>query len=112
MSLSANSEIARLAAACATRLDGVSKADVTDAPNATVLEPEFGALMREVGIVDPALTFDRDGRPSAIAAVRNALPLTERDLLDAIIEDHGCEMAALRAAMFEVIIAAASSRQP
>jgi hypothetical protein len=104
MGFAVNADVARLAAACAARLG-----DAT-APDAAMLEPEFRALVRAVGAVDPALAFDRDGRPGAIAAVREALPLVERELLDAILEDHACETAAVHEAMFQVVIAATARK--
>jgi len=48
---------------------------------------------------------DRDGRPGAIAAVRAALPTTERELFDAVMEDCECELAATREALFQMIAA-------
>lgn len=94
-------EVNQLAAACAAKLQDVVAAD------AAVLEPQFRALLEAVRKVDPAFNFDRDGRPGAIAAVRAALPLAERELLDAVIEDHACEVAAVHEAMFQVARAAA-----
>ena len=94
-------DVARLADACAARLHEVVAAD------AASLEPDFRALLEAVRRTDPQFDFDRDGRPSAVAAVRGALPLTERELLDAIIEDHACEIAAVHEAMFQVARAVA-----
>ena len=99
-------ELDRLAAACAARLLDSTGGD------ATALEPDFGHLLDRVKELDPALAFDRNGRPGAIAAVREALPLQERDLLDAILEDHECELAAVRAAMLQVARAARSISPP
>ena len=95
--MSADAEVTRLADRCAARLDGVVAAD------AAVLEPDFRALLDAVRQLDAAFAFDRDGRPAAIAAVRGALPLIERELLDAVIEDHACEIAAVHEAMFQVV---------
>jgi hypothetical protein len=94
-------EVKTLAAACAARLQDVVAAD------AAALEPDFRALLEAVRQLDAAFNFDRDGRPAAIAAVRAALPLAERELLDAVIEDHACEVAAVHEAMFQVARAAA-----
>ena len=41
------------------------------------------------GTSDAKFAFDREGRPGAIAAIRGALPMMERDLFDAVIEDCG-----------------------
>lgn len=99
--MSQNPHIARLAAACAARLQDAVAAD------AAALEPDFRALVSAVRETDPRFAFDRDGRPSAIAAVRGALPALERELLDAIIEDHVCELAAVHEAWLQVAAAAA-----
>lgn len=94
-------EVNKLATACAARLRDVVAAD------AAALEPEFRALLEAVRQLDPVFNFDRDGRPGAIAAIREALPLIERELLDAVIDDHACEVAAVHEAMFQVARAAA-----
>ena len=98
-------EVLRLAAACAARLGDAVVA------NPSSLEPEFRTLLSAVQAMDPRFGFDRDGRPGALAAVRAALPITERELLDAIVEDHACEIAAIQEAMFQVARAAAHRRQ-
>jgi hypothetical protein len=100
-----NPDVARLAEACAARLQEVVVAD------AATLEPDFRALLDAVRQTNRAFDFDRDGRPAAIAAVREALPLVERELLDAIIEDHACEIAAVHEAMFQVARAAGRKRE-
>jgi hypothetical protein len=96
-------EVIRFADACADRLRELSTGD------AAVLEPDFRMLLDAVRQTDPRFAFDRDGRPSALAVVREALPAQERELLDAIIEDHACEIAAVHEAMFQV--AQATSRR-
>jgi hypothetical protein len=55
---------------------------------------DYRALLDSIRDSDSRFAFDRDGRPDAITAVRNALPALERDLFDAIIEDYACELAA------------------
>ena len=97
-----SSEILRLAQACAERLRAATGAD------AALLEPLFRDLLTEVQRSDDRFAFDLDGRPGAIAAVREALPPAECELLDAILEDHACELAAVREAMFQVARAAAA----
>ncbi|MEQ1758890.1 MAG: hypothetical protein ABL986_11270 [Vicinamibacterales bacterium] len=89
-----NPELERLADACALRLPGALSAD------AVAAEPSFHVLLNAIRTSDARFTFDREGRPAAIAAVREALPLMERDLFDAVVEDHGCEVAALSEAIF------------
>jgi hypothetical protein len=102
--MSTSPDVLRLAGACAARL----RAAPADAGG---LEPDFRALLEAVRQTDQRFAFDRDGRPGAIAAVRAALPITERDLLDAIVEDHACEIAAIQEAMFQVTRAAAKATE-
>ena len=98
------SEVTQLAAACAARLrDSVA----VDTP---ALEPQFRALLDAVRTLAPQFDFDRDGRPGAVAAVREALPLIERELFDAIIDDHAAEIAAIHEAMRQVVRAVATGR--
>jgi hypothetical protein len=103
--MSTSPDVLRLAAVCAARLHESVVAD------ATVLEPDFRELLAAVRQMDARFAFDRDGRPGAVAAVRAALPITERELLDAIIEDHACEVAAVQEAMFQIARAVAEPRQ-
>jgi len=70
--------------------------------NAT--EQEFQRQLETVKNSDPKFSFDREGRPGAIAAVRAALPLMERELFDAVIEDFGCELAAYREVLFRMVV--------
>jgi hypothetical protein len=67
------------------------------------IEQEFRRRLEAVKTTDPKYAFDRDGRPGAIAAVRSALPLIERDLFDAVMEDCECELAAVREALFQML---------
>jgi len=67
------------------------------------IEQEFRRRLEQVKTTDPKYAFDRDGRPGAIAAVRSALPLIERDLFDAVMEDCECELAAVREALFQML---------
>jgi hypothetical protein len=67
------------------------------------IEQEFRRRLEAVKTTDPKYTFDRDGRPGAIAAVRSALPLIERDLFDAVMEDCECELAAVRETLFQML---------
>ena len=67
-----------------------------------VIEQEFQRRLEAVK-ADPKFTFDRDGRPGAIAAVRSALPAIERELFDAVMEDCECELAATREALLQIL---------
>ena len=59
-------------------------------------------LLNLIRDLDPRFAFDREGRPAAIDAVRNALPMVERELFDAIVEDLACELAAAEEAVHQV----------
>ena len=102
--MSQTPDVRRLAIAYAARLQDVVAADTA------ILEPDFRELVNAVRELDPQFAFDRDGRPGAIAMVREALPMVEREVLDAIVEDHACELAAVREAMFQVAKAVGSRR--
>ena len=67
------------------------------------IESELAGVLERLKTKDPRFAFDRDGRPGAIAAVRGALPLMERELFDAVMEDCECEFAALREALIQMI---------
>jgi hypothetical protein len=67
------------------------------------IEWEFQRILETVKNSSPTFAFDREGRPGAIAAVRRALPLLERELFDAVIEDCACELAATREALFRIV---------
>ena len=72
---------------------------------------ELDALLDAVRALDARFAFDRQGRPGAIEAVRHALPTMERDLFDAVIDDHACEVAALAEAMWQLAAAIVRDRQ-
>lgn len=87
-------DIAVLATACAARLP--------EAADPVAFDREFQALLDAVRQSSPRFAFDREGRPAAVAAVREALPGAEQELFDAIVEDHACELAAVHEAMLAV----------
>ena len=64
-------------------------------------ESEYVALLNAVRKTHERFAFDRDGRPGAIGAVREALPVMERDLFEAVLDDHACELAAVEEALFQ-----------
>lgn len=66
-----------------------------------VIEEKFQRRLERVKHSDLKFGFDREGRPGAIAAVREALPPIERQLFEAVIEDFECELAAHREALFQ-----------
>jgi hypothetical protein len=68
-------------------------------------EREYLALLHAVRQTHDRFAFDRDGRPHAVNAVREALPMMERDLFDAVLEDHACEVAAIEEALYQLALA-------
>jgi hypothetical protein len=96
---------------CAERL-GASLADEEQSFEAARqrMEQEYQRLLNAVQHVHQRFAFDRDGRPGAVHAVREALPLMERDLFDAVLEDHACELAASEEALYQVARALKRSR--
>ena len=100
------SDVARHADAVAARVGDTPS--FTDA--ARSFEAEYDQLLRAVRDVDARFAFDREGRPGAVTAVREALPLMERELFDAVMDDHACEVAAIQEALYQVLLAARRSR--
>jgi len=98
-------DLARHADACASRLPAAFTADALHG------EPAFQTLLNAIRQSDSRFAFEREGRPNAIAAVRAALPLMERDLFDAIVEDHACEVAAMTEATVLLTQAAAKGQR-
>jgi hypothetical protein len=80
--------MATAAAACRERLAAGGTFEEAAAP-----------LLALIRSSDERFAFDSEGRPGAIDAVRQALPAVERDLFDAVVDDHACEVAALREAL-------------
>ena len=64
---------------------------------------EFKQALEAVKTSQPQFAFDREGRPGAIAAIRGALQVMERELFDAVMEDCECELAATREALFQML---------
>jgi len=95
--------IAALASACARQLPASSTTFIADRP---AFQAAFDALIAAVAAADPRFAFDREGRPQALQAVRAALPAVEADLLDLILEDVACELAAAQEALYQLVLAA------
>ena len=73
-------------------------------------EAEYTSLLDAVRRMHARFAFDRAGRPGAIDAVREALPVMERDLFDAVLEDHACELAAVEEALYGLARSLANNR--
>jgi hypothetical protein len=78
-------------------------ARVQTGADASADDAEVDALTHGIRDLGPEFAFDQEGRPGAIAAVREALPVVEREIFDAIIEDHACEVAAFREALRQLM---------
>ena len=74
-------------------------------------EPEYLALLHAIRGTHARFAFDRDGRPDAVNAVREALPVMERDLFEAVLEDHACELAAVEEALYQFALALSRGRK-
>ena len=72
---------------------------------------EYQALLHAVRKTHERFAFDRDGRPDAVNAVREALPVMERDLFEAVLEDHACELAAVAEALYQFALALSRGRK-
>jgi|SRR5687767_8729390 len=92
-----DTEISRCAETLAASLTGEDSFDTVRQR----AEREYLALLYAVRKTHERFAFDRDGRPGAINAVREALPMMERDLFEAVLEDQGCELAAVEEALYQ-----------
>jgi|SRR6266850_1634000 len=104
-----STHVARLAEMCAARIDPETRSFDDGFPR---FKNEMNQLLEALKALDPRYLFDRGGRPSAVAAIRGALPTTERELLDAVMEDCECELAATREAFFQVARACQANVRP
>ena len=98
----ATPQIAALASACVQQIPTSPTSFAADRPQ---LQSTLEALLAAIAATDTRFAFDRDGRPQAVNAVRNALPAMETELLDAILEDLACELAATQEALYQVALA-------
>ena len=69
-------------------------------------EAQFRELVDAVRHLHAQFAFDRDGRPAAVETIRAALPGIERELLDAVMDDHACEIRAIQEALYQVLLVA------
>ena len=67
-------------------------------------DAQFRELVDAVRLLDAQFAFDRDGRPAAVQTIRAALPGIERELLDAVMDDHACEIRAIQEALYRVLM--------
>src|SRR5262245_32807964 len=66
---------------------------------------EYAALLEAIRRTHSRFAFDREGRPGAVNAVREALPAMERDVFEAVLEDHACELTAVEEALYQFALA-------
>lgn len=95
--------LSSLASACLRRMPADARSFREDA---SVCADELTALVEAVKQQDGAYAFDLEGRPGAIAAVRRALPVMEAELLEAVLEDVACELAAWQEALYRLVTTA------
>ena len=94
------STLSQLASACAARVPATRATFDHDVAG---FQTELDALLEAIRHTSDRFAFDREGRPAAVAAIRNALPALERDLFDAVLEDLACELAASQEALYRVM---------
>ncbi len=94
--------VVQAATACAANLPPSADSFATDRLR---FERSYQALLKALRDYDVRHAYDREGRPGAIEVVRAALPSTERDLLQAVIDDFTCELAAVQEALYRVVMA-------
>jgi hypothetical protein len=87
--------------ACAQRIPASPRSFTEDRP---ALGPDLDALLAAIRESHERFAFDREGRPSAVTAVRQALPSMQADLFDAILEDVACELAAYQEALYRLAV--------
>jgi hypothetical protein len=104
----ADPDVLRCAAELAARLPATSGSFDEACAGA---KDEYLALLHAVRRTHERFGFDRDGRPGAVGAVREALPMMERDLFDAVLDDHACEVAAVEEALYQFALALARGRK-
>ena len=95
--------VSQYAAECARAIPAEARSFAGDRAS---FAPALDALIGAVRDSHERFTFDVEGRPGAIAAVREALPASEAELLGAILEDVAAELAAYQEALYQVAIAA------
>ena len=95
-----SAHVSRLAEMCVLRIDPAARSFDESDPH---FKTELAQLLDALKALDPRFMFDRNGRPGAIAAVREALPAVERELLEAVMEDCECELAATREGFFQLL---------
>jgi len=97
------SDVRQSAAECARAIPAEARSFDEDR---SAFETALSELVSVVRGSHERFAFDRDGRPGAIAAVREALPASEADLLSAILEDVAAELSAYQEALYQMAVAA------
>ena len=97
------SDVSQRAAECAGAIPADARSFNDD--RASFAEA-LDALLRAVRSSHERFAFDLEGRPGAIAAVREALPASEAELLTAILDDVAAELAAYQEALYQMAAAA------
>ena len=97
------SDVSQRAAECARAIPAAARSFDKDRP---AFGAAFDALVAAVRASDERFAFDVEGRPGALAAVREALPANEAELLSAILDDVTAELAAYQEALYQMAVAA------
>jgi len=95
-------ELSRRAAACAAYLPDPPTEAADAAPQ---FDDMLSELVHTLCDIDPRFMFDRTGRPVVIDTIRQSISGVEREMFDALLEDHACELAAVKAALLQVALA-------
>ena len=97
------SDVSQWAVGCARGIPPEARSFADDrASFAEALDGLLGAVRQS----HERFAFDLEGRPGAIAAVREALPASEAELLSAILDDVAAELAAYQEALYQMAVAA------
>jgi len=91
------------AAECAAVIPAAARSFANDR---AAFAAALNALLEAVRGSDERFAFDLEGRPGAIAAIREALPASEAELLSAVLEDVAAELAAYQEALYQLAVAA------
>ena len=96
------SDVRQRAEECARAIPAAARSFEEDR---AAFETALATLVGAVRASHERFAFDVEGRPGAIAAVREALPASEAELLGVILEDVAAELAAYQEALYQLAVA-------
>src|SRR5688572_237297 len=97
------SDVQQRAAECARAIPAEARSFDEDR---SAFVAALDGLVSAVRASHERFAFDSEGRPGAVAAVREALPGSEAELLSVILEDVAAELKAYQEALYQVAVAA------